>query len=247
MRTVSKWKWTTTATYWAAVLTAMKLYDIQMTQNDRIMQRYYEKKARCEIHNHPKPMAKETWWAIWRARRSFQDEIEVAALVSILVAWHLGQRIGDVQKVGAEDVVVVRMHDLSTICITIRHGKTTGAIGPFTLHLSLVHKVGKLFSKYWRYKKMAGAALFASTQEEQRLLAYTTRNILKSFDPQLELRSIRRGGLTDMALRGTPLQEIREFFSKHTTEKVLLGYLDWGTVSLAQAQKQIAIASRRKM
>ena len=52
-------------------------------------------------------------------------------------------------------------------------------------------------------------------------------------DEQLELRSIRRGGPQHMAKLRMTLSEIR-LFSQHASDKMLLRYLNWGTVAVEQ-------------
>jgi hypothetical protein len=56
------------------------------------------------------------------------------------------------------------------------------------------------------------------------------------------LRSIRRGGFMQMAVLGAPLDDIRQLFSKHSTQKTLLGYLDSGSVVKASAARSSAVA-----
>jgi hypothetical protein len=52
---------------------------------------------------------------------------------------------------------------------------------------------------------------------------------LKALSPDIELCSIRRGGLCNLAKTLT-LTEIRESFSKHASEAMLMRYLENGRV-----------------
>jgi hypothetical protein len=63
--------------------------------------------------------------------------------------------------------------------------------------------------------------------------------MLQSSNEDLELRSIRRGGLQRMAALGVELETIR-WFSNHTSVEMLLRYLDWGAVA---ATRKAAILS----
>ena len=62
--------------------------------------------------------------------------------------------------------------------------------------------------------------------------------------PDLELRSVRRGGLQLMATLGFPWETILSF-SKHGSTAMLMKYLDKGAVSLNQAQLQASTTNQK--
>jgi hypothetical protein len=80
----------------------------------------------------------------------------------------------------------------------------------------------------------------AKNKKTERLyIAEKIRTILGAMSPRLQIRSIRRGGLTMMAEAGIPLEDNRSNFSKHSSPAMLMTYLNAGAVSAHQAQQQI--------
>jgi hypothetical protein len=67
------------------------------------------------------------------------------------------------------------------------------------------------------------------------------KRTLTMLDPELEVRSIRRGALQTLAAVQTPEQVLLQF-SGHTNVQMLRRYLDWG-MQLAVAQSQGAVAA----
>jgi hypothetical protein len=74
-------------------------------------------------------------------------------------------------------------------------------------------------------------------------LGTAVRAALRRADPRMELRSIRRGSLLDMAERGVPEVVMLEF-SGHTTLAMLRRYLAWGTAAKAITNQTAAAGAR---
>ena len=55
--------------------------------------------------------------------------------------------------------------------------------------------------------------------------------LLSTVDEQLEVMSIRRGGLQHMARVGMTVSEMRDF-SKHSSDEMLMRNLAWGRVAV---------------
>ena len=202
---------------------------------DKLFSKYLEQQSRAERTYHPAAMTTRDFWSLWEDVTLSQS---VEALL-ILLAFALGQRLGDLAQVATEDIEWTQLGDLETLCITIRRGKVIPHIGPYTLHLPAE---SQLTQQLWEHTHIRLQSrkpfLFthSNNESEKQKLERHARNILVSLNQDLEIRSVRRGGLEHMAKSGMPLGEIREHFSKHRSTEMLLGYLKWGSVSAHQAQ-----------
>lgn len=222
MAVEKKWKYTTCASYWAAVMWNRQDHGIHLREDARLT-KYLEGKARIEEHAHPKALQADTVLRIWRDRE--RDTPLASTRLAIALAWICGQRISDVLKIKKRNVSTERIGGISYVTIHIREGKTTETTAPYVLFLKRSHPI---------------AIEVLHTAEGHGPLCNTNnllvRQCLKRYDNQLQLGSIRRGGLMDMARHtNMSLSEIRSIFSKHTSERMLLNYLNWGACSKSLA------------
>ncbi len=87
----------------------------------------------------------------------------------------------------------------------------------------------------------------SNTKKQLGIAELETRKLLRQIDPDLELRSIRRGGLQHMAsLPGVKLKHVLKF-SQHKSESMLRRYLDWGLHSSEDHQMMSDITRRMQI
>jgi len=216
----------TAATYVAAAYAANPTADL------KTLLRFYEKTSRTESRTRSTPM--RAWHLKRLLRRGWGD----SAVVAVTLAFVFGQRISDVLQIRVENVSRVRLRAGKFTVIKLVRGKTIRHTGPYTLHLPyrthLAHSVRKLCRAGGDQLFVPNGSGGSKSVGHQRMLKDIRLKLL-AIDERLDLRSIRRGGLQHMAQGGMPHAEIREHFSKHTTARRLMEYLEWGTFSKTQA------------
>jgi integrase len=163
-------------------------------------------------------------------------------LYAILLAYAHGQRISDVVQLHYDDVV----EGNSFVSLFRRRGKVVTSTEAFTTHLGARTPLASLVLKQARQASSEQSFLFTkhNTLKERQVFLSQIKRTLHSLSPELELRSIRRGGLMQMAVNGEPLETIRELLSKHSSNKTLLGYLDSGSVVRHNALTTSRIAAQ---
>jgi integrase len=141
----------------------------------------------------------------------------------------LGQRIGDTLTLAQQNIYVFR----DRISIVVTEGKTVPACGAYCLSLP----------------KSSLAGLFileAKTQAEKvgvdRLFPGEIEHLERKISLLLiaDLRSLRRTGLTRLAMGGASLEELLSF-SRHTSTRSLEIYLGRGLFHQHAAMKQVAL------
>ena len=204
-RVNSRWKCTTTATYWAATMCARKIMGLAKgaeLASDSKVANHYQHLANSELHDYCRSLTDCSVLEIWTTTS------EVAGLI-ICVSYILGQRVSDMAQLAILDLTLELQN--STICITVRRGKVIQYIRPYVLHLSTTCPVAQALWKLRNDRLTHGAEFLFSTSntlKERLKIGDRIRNTLKLTHPDLELRSVRRGGLERMAANGVPLQEM---------------------------------------
>ncbi|MBY0370912.1 hypothetical protein K2X33_09515, partial [bacterium] len=141
-------------------------------------------------------------------------------------AFTFGQRLPDILQLQSEDLQI--MPQTKSLCVTIRRGKVIRWVQPYCLHLPIETALAETLLEI-RAERKLGQTLFNETTLP------IARGILKAHNENLEIRSVRRGGLQALALLGIDIPELRRNFSKHSTDQMLLRYLCHGAFLLAQA------------
>jgi integrase len=163
--------------------------------------------------------------------------------VAILLAWVYGLRIGDVCRLHSDDCSRIRLHGRRFLVLILRRGKTTKSTGPFTIHIPMDahhHQVSPL-GRWIREiaKENEDRFLFTGHREDTKKtrasMSRKVRTAMKMISPHLEARSIRRGGIQQLANMGLPLAEIQLYYSQHKSVQMLREYLDYGTHDVTQA------------
>lgn len=159
------------------------------------------------------------------------------ATACIIASWALGQRLGDFLQLALSDFLVSQVRDRLLLCITIRRGKVMSVTQPYTLFLQADTYPATALLKAAKEARTHQQLFLCSnynTKEEREAFAHLTAVLITSVDEHLEMRSVRRGGLQEMATRGCSLAEILTF-SNHRSEDMLLRYLNWGQMSTTRA------------
>lgn len=228
-RNTNAWKWSTAAAYYGAIATGLKLTGKSLTSQDQMNIKWLEARSAEELTNHPSPMTTAHFKTLltWIAQQP-QPE-----MVAIAFSFLTGQRISDVLKLNAQDVNVRIPHH---VCFTFRRGKVVPRIGPFTIQLSGTCDLAQRLLTRARNLPV-NSRLFG----DESLTTKRCRTILSMLGEELELRSVRRGGLQLMALKGVPLDTIRTVFSKHKSTEMLRTYLEHGATSLHEGMESVKI------
>jgi integrase len=191
-----------------------------------------ESEARCaptwELED-PSQFLSEAMITVLEQTCNADEPLLAAALTSL----RLGQRIGDVLSIKAEDIHGVGE---STLAVQMTDAKVTKRKGVFTLAIPLQSFPGKLLLS------MRGAAL---AQNESYLFKTMAQHgnrqvenllhqrLLALWGLKIDLRSLRRTGLSKIASAGAPLTTVMAI-SKHSTVQMLERYLANGLFHGAQ-------------
>jgi len=150
----------------------------------------------------------------------------------IMTAWATAGRVGDCTKLKKSDIVVTP----KVLQVTWRRGKTVGSRGPYTVSVAPPAEWLTTISKWcetrhdWVFPRECTTAAV--------LVA------LRTTEPELECRSIRRGALQALAAAGVD-DATMMLISGHTVKATLLRYLEWGkggllrNESMSKASKAI--------
>ena len=140
------------------------------------------------------------------------------------VSWWSAARVGDVRRVGPENLQLDLKTDAATVHARILYTEGKGAHfwGPYTVHFTLPKSEAVALAEYARNKT-----------GEKYLFSLKDQSILSSAIARYEdcsLRSIRRGSLVFFADMGADERQL-ELLSGHRHRDTLLRYLGWGMFS----------------
>ena len=152
-----------------------------------------------------------------------------SAALALEVTYVLGQRLGDVFKLVPQNISTItdEISKQTLTTVMFKKGKTIKRTQPYCLHLDGV--LGQSLLKFSK-ERMLEQQLFQFEDFE------AIRDAIKATSPELNILSIRRGGLQAMAQRGISIETILHH-SRHTTQDTLMRYLDWGQVNLAHIRE----------
>ena len=210
---------TTAETYWGAWLGAASVLGC-LSVEDKKVAAVLKKRANAYPTRFPAIMIAEHLANI-RAR---WGKINPTLTTLIALAFICGQRISDVLQIARCNIDVTETH----VSIKMVAGKVFSYIQPYPLIIRRnVYPAEELVA----IKNLASARPYVAswTLEESEMaeIRQELALMLQSADEELELRSIRRGGLQQMARLFVPLADIL-MFSQHRDMDMLLRYLDYG-------------------
>jgi hypothetical protein len=133
------------------------------------------------------------------------------------LCWAFAARV----EIHGKDIVFgnTNVHGRQTLHVTFRYGKGAAFWGPYTIATNVNVAVGKDLATLIRTRRK-DSVLFLPT--EQQALSRAVHE-----GGNLDVRSIRRGRLQDLAAKGVTTEELR-LLSGHRRQDTLLRYLGWG-------------------
>jgi integrase len=233
---------TTAATYWVAWLSCQASARVPPSIGDKGTLRLLEARAMAFPVVFPAPMSAAHLRQLCTLfRAEFPRTVAAVAL-----AWLAGQRISDVLQLGTHDFST---HEDKFLVVVVRRGKVMSMIPPYPLALplaawpatTLVHEVASA-------RRLGRPFLFSqdNSLQERAAESRSISTMMLAVDEDLELRSIRRGGLTAMAQLGLPYEDIL-LFSQHRDTSMLRRYLSWGVASTRTLNALGAVTSMTSM
>ena len=227
---------TTAETYWIAWLSISKACQLELTHEDRAFTAALVKRSRTYPVRFPQPLLKDDVATLFRVGNG-------SPLVSMIAAcWHLGQRIGDFIQVAAANI---KPSALGEVAILMDRGKTIdqGHVPPYYVYLESDHEVSRHLLAA-KHVAMANGWLYilspTNSDGERRAIEQRIRHILRRVSRNVELRSIRRGGLQHLASSpNVSLEQVR-LHSQHKSVNMLMRYLDHGFHSRAREESMLS-------
>lgn len=229
---------TTAESYWTTWLGIQKALGIQPIEADTRITRIMKARAAVYPVQFPNPASLSDMELLVTTFRDAHPSFASIAMATFL----LGQRISDMIQLAVFDLRPTK----EFLMITIRRGKTMGISTPYTLWLRRnEYPTESLIDCANLAQKENRLYLFSrsnSDDERSKILQFI-REMLTSINDQLELRSIRRGGLHRMAQLGHKLDTILEF-SRHADVKMLMRYLNWGEHAEDRQHEMISVVDK---
>lgn len=232
-----KWMWSTTTTKLASIqgaLANLPVYGTIAGSNQPIFLKFsvpYKmalktaaKRAREQQGKQPKAAQPEHISHVLG-----NATIPSSTRCAVLIAWLSAARVGDTLQLRKHDVTLTgnQMH------ITWMKGKTIARRGPYSITTIVPDNHRDLLMQQFN---STTSNLFPHTTGRQIKLA------LRTADPQLEQRSIRRGSLQALAQAGMSEEKLL-LFSGHGSVKMLLRYLGYGRHAKYQQQTMLHAAA----
>lgn len=220
-----EWGPRTMDTYWATVLTLLRLLNMAQSEADRAMS------AKCK-----KAASEAPGWDLegvilsqtvidnlptWAANAGPRHPISAA-----YVAFVWGQRLADVMKMAPDNVYTVG--DRTSVIVT--EGKTVPKTGAYTLSISSTHFMAHILRESVKAAARAGQSTIFDS-DYKRILEISGK---------LDMRAFRRTGLSMMAMAGAETDTLLAF-SRHTSSKMLEVYLMRGLFHAAMANKMCQV------
>jgi hypothetical protein len=238
---------TTAEGLWSTWLSVQKIVCPDDALNDwtaRVSKILKARCIRCPI-DFPTPATDE------HILQLFSTYVTVHPDLSIVMtfAYVMGQRISDMLQLGSHDIYTKTFNGQDYLVVIIRRGKTIGMRNPYTLFIPMeIWPAADLLYLAQRATKMDRLFLLSKQNHPRDLekMSGLCRDMLSSISTDLELRSLRRGGLQRMANDGAPLDAILQF-SHHATPEMLMRYLGWGANLASKATTMEAVLKRNNL
>ncbi len=223
---------TTAETYWTTWLGVQKALMIKPCDADARTTKLLKARSTAYPVQFPQPATLAEIELIVKTFRAQYPSITAIVMMSFI----LGQRISDAIQLATADLTEGK----EFLQITVRRGKTIGVSQPYTLWLRRnVYPTESIIElkNHARHRQRLFLLTELNSEEERQEVLSIVRDMITSINDELELRSIRRGGLQRMA-RSSPTQVVLHH-SRHSDEKMLMRYLGWGAAALHQQKDMI--------
>lgn len=217
----------TAETYWTTWLGIQKALALAPSEADSRITRVL--KARAVAYPVMFPTPASTQDIVHFINKFQKSHPSLTAIVAF--TFLNGQRISDMVQLAVADLSV----EEKFLAITVRRGKTFTTAKPYTLWIRRgMYPCEALIEAANQAAKCQRMFLFTemNLEEQRRIVLDAIHHMLADVNDQLELRSIRRGGLHLMAQNGCSMETILKF-SRHSDIDMLMRYLNWGSVSTA--------------
>jgi hypothetical protein len=175
---------------------------------------------------------------------SVPDQPETQFMLAL--QWCTTARVGDILPLRRE-CVVWEPHSRS-LSVKIDEGKVMAKTGPYTIHTLVNEEFADMFTRFLAPLKNPKDRLFPYDSIPRSTRVTRANAALKHAAADLSTRSIRRGALQAMALKGVSIAVLRQF-SGHRSDETCKRYLDWGRlnvsdkISSAEAAKHLRITT----
>ena len=226
---------TTAETYWTTLVSIQKSLGLEVSDADQRITRLMKARSVAYPVNFPTPA---TMNDIQLLSKTFAKELPSLVAV-IAMTFVLGQRISDMIQLATADLDPQQKF----LTITVRRGKTFTTAKPYTLWLRRnIFPTEEMVSLLVRSKKANRIFLLSesNSESERNKISQTIHEMLIAINDNLELRSLRRGGLHLMAENGHSMESILNF-SRHADVDMLMRYLDWGKVSADRRDEMLSV------
>lgn len=226
------WSPRTRLTYWGAILTLLQLCGISPTGEDTSLTRILQKEAATaptwDLEDPQQFLDQRSITLVEKAVRGFPPCHPFKAAVLALM---LGQRVGDVLRLRSENV---RVLGSTMLVITFVETKTSTHCGQFTLAVPL-HSISAVI--LLEARAMTRSFLFleipshGTTHALAQLITAAEATIHSTLrhvtGGPIDLRALRRTGLSRLAAAGAPLETVLAV-SRHRSLAMLERYLASG-------------------
>jgi hypothetical protein len=142
----------------------------------------------------------------------------------IILTWLTAGRVGDVLQLKRECVNL----KAAALSVMFRRGKCASD-KPYTVHTACPPDWRQFIEPLLTRAKPGQFLWHADSPKARSLMGRDVAAALKTAEPRLEQRSIRRGALQKMAADPSVTEDTLMAFSGHRRAETLRGYLDWGS------------------
>jgi integrase len=233
----------TKASYWQSYMSTVKIMtDQHANAEEKAISRRLEGLAKTTQGPRPvRPMSQTEYMKIME-----QPNSRLRTMIGL--SYVAGQRMSDVAQLQTGDFVLKP----GRILITFFRGKVIPRIGPYTISIPMEggHNGSCLVARriiVLLRETPAGFILTKNnTESERATVAEAVAAELKMIASDLEVKSIRKGGLIRLAQGGAPIESVL-LFSKHATVSMLYRYLEWGRAATEHHDRQDEAQRRAEM
>lgn len=229
----------TAETYWGAWRSAMQCLELPPYPPDVRVMRIM--KMRCGQQPRTKRIIPLTMENLDDLVEYLVQRKEPSIAAIAMMTFILGQRIGDMIQLATEDFSVEDKH----LTITVRRSKVISSTKgqPYALFLMRRRYPAETLVQCVNHARTTGRRFlltFMNSEKEQEQIKMVIREAMHDIqiNEEPDMRSFRRGGLQLMAKNGVQVQTILHH-SRHSDEKMLDRYLDWGAVSTEKLETSL--------
>lgn len=181
----------------------------------------------------------------------------------LILAWLLGHRIGDILLLRTSNVFYVRTaNSTQTMAILFVEGKAVGSTGPYCVHLPVslssdLSAMRIIQQAFLEARKARRPYLFLNAQHilvKEQILPWVTaqetylkQQLQQNLAMTIDLRSLRRGGVTNAAqATGADHSSLRTL-TRHPSDETLRIYLGAGLLDTTTAKIQSSLVKANEI